>query len=200
VVELRREKLEERCKLTPEIFEASKMLEDEFIYANKVGQILSYLSMALKINENNRILVELDTRDELDTMQVIVCTYDHVGLLRKICGALASLGYNIKWAQIYTMHNDITIDNILVDNPFAGSKIPESKKELLVNRIIATINGETDIEKMLEKSSSSILVQPKLVSKKAKIIFDNQVSSQYTVNRHICAGQTGTALQHTGRV
>ncbi|MGE4267361.1 MAG: [protein-PII] uridylyltransferase [Deferribacterales bacterium] len=181
VVKLRREKLEERCKLTPEIYEASKTLDEEFIYANKAGQIISYLSMALKINENNRIIVEVDTREELDTMQILVCTYDHVGLLRKICGALASLGYNIKWAQIYTMNNDITIDNILVDNPFAGSKIPDSKKELLINRIIDTINGATDIEKLLERSSNSILAQPKLMSKKEKITFDNEVSSQYTV-------------------
>ncbi len=181
VVLRRREKLEERCKLTPEIFEASKMLDDEYVFATKVSHIISYLTMASKISQENPIEIELDTREELDTMQIIVCTYDSVGLLRKICGALSSLGYNIKWAQIYTLHNNITVDSILVDNPFAGSKIPEPKKTLLKERIIGTITGEADIEKLLEKSSNSLLIQNRYMSKKEKIEFDNDVSSQYTV-------------------
>lgn len=181
VVQRRREKLEERCKLTPDILEASKMLDDEYVFATKVSHIISYLSMALKITAETPIVIEVDTREELDTMQIIVCTHDRVGLLRSICGALSSLGYNIKWAQIYTLHNNITVDSILVDNPFAGSKIPDAKKTILIERIRNTINGEADIEKLLEKSSNSLLAQNRYVSKKEKIEFDNDVSSQYTV-------------------
>lgn len=181
VVDRQREKLAERCKAMPELLDTISNLDEEFIYTTKAGNIISYLSMAVKINEDNKIEIEVDPREDLSTMQIIVCTYDRVGLLRSICGALASLGYNIKWAQIYTLPNNITVDSIIVDNPFAGSKIPEAKRDLLIKRIVSTINGEADIDQLLEKSSNSILSQTKFVSKKEKIVFDNNVSSQYTV-------------------
>jgi [protein-PII] uridylyltransferase len=182
VVSRRKVKLAERCKNMPEIYEMVKTLDEEYIYSNKAVHIIRYLNMAHNITKENDIIVELDIREELDTIEVVVCARDHVGLLRKICGALASLGYNIKWAQIYTLENDITIDNILIGNPYAGSKFPEIKQEAIKKRIIDTIKDEVDVEKLIDQSSNSILAPNKTIfSKKDKILFDNEISSQYTV-------------------
>jgi len=182
VINRRKERLKERCKNMPDILELSHTLDEEYIYSNKAVHIIRYLSMAQSIDKDNDIVVEVDIREEFNTMEVVVCTHDHVGLLKKICGALASLGHNIKWAQIYTLENNITIDNILIDNPYTGSYMPESKQEAIKERIAKIIRDETDIEELIDKSSSSILNSNTVdFSKKDKIMFDNEVSSQYTV-------------------
>lgn len=181
VVNRRRKKLEERCKNMPEIYEASLTLDDEYVYSTKAAHIIRYLQMAEQVTDENDVVVELDAREELDTIEVIVCARDRVGLLSSICGALASLSYNIKWAKIYTLENNITVDNIMIDNPFAGRKMPEAKKELLKQRITDTIRDSRGIEKQIIQTVSPIKTTAQVFSKKDKIVFDNDVSTQYTV-------------------
>jgi len=181
VLNRRRKKLEERCKNMPEILEDSKMLDDEYLYTTKAVHIIRYLEIARRVQSENDIVVELDLREDIDTIEVIVCATDRVGLLSRICGALTSLSYNIKWARIYTLENNITLDNIMIDNPFNGKKMPDLKQETLKQRIIETIIDSKNIERQIIQSISPIKSQTALFTKKAKIVFDNDVSSQYTV-------------------
>ncbi|PLX66820.1 MAG: [protein-PII] uridylyltransferase [Denitrovibrio sp.] len=180
VLKRRRKKLEERCKNMPEIFEQSKTLDDEYVYSTKAVHIIRYLQLASEV-EGDNIIVELDIRDDMHTIEVIVCTKDRVGLLSRICGALTSLSYNIKWAKIFTLENDITIDNILIDNPFAGRKMPTEKQDILKQRIIDTIKDTKDIVRQINQSESILKTQSNVFAKKDKIVFDNEVSTQYTV-------------------
>ncbi len=106
----------------PEILEQSKTLDDEYVYSTKAVHIIRYLQLAQQVEDYDDIVVELDTREDMNSIEVIVCARDRVGLLSRVCGAITSLSYNIKWAKIYTLENDITIDNILIGNPFFRDK------------------------------------------------------------------------------
>jgi len=181
VVDRRRQKLEERLKARPEIFELSKTIDDEYLYSTKAVHIIRYLGMAENVSDQNDVVIEIDQRSELDTIEVIVCAKDRPGLLSRICGALSSFAYNIKWAKIYTLENNITIDNILIDNPFAGRKMPETKQESLKQRIVETIKDNKDIAEQINQSGSPLKKPAQVFSKKDKIVFDNDVSSNYTV-------------------
>lgn len=181
VVQRRRKKIEERCKNMPEIYEDSLTIDDEYVYSSKAFLIIRYLELARMVSDDNDIVVEIDQREDMDTIEVIVCTRDKVGLLSRICGALSSLSYNIKWAKIYTLANNLTIDNIMIDNPFAGKKMPEAKQEALKQRIKDTIKDNSNIEKLITQTRSVIKPQTPVFSKKNKIVFDNDVSTQYTV-------------------
>jgi [protein-PII] uridylyltransferase len=182
VLNRRRQKLLERCKHMPEILEASKALDDEYVFSTKAVHIIRYLQLAKTVEETNEIQVEIEPRDELNSIEVIVCAHDRVGLLSRVCGALSSLAYNIKWAKIYTLDNNITIDNIIIDNPFTGQNMPERKKQLIVDRIIETILDTTNIVKQINQSESTLKTPTSQVfAKKDKIVFDNDISSNYTV-------------------
>ncbi|PLX69171.1 MAG: [protein-PII] uridylyltransferase [Denitrovibrio sp.] len=181
VVKRRRVKLEERTRQLPDIFELSKTIDDEYIYSTKAVHIIRYLQMAQNVNDENDIFVELDIREGLNAIEVIVCAKDRPRLLGRICGALTSLSYNIKWAKIYTLENNITIDNIIIDNPFSGKKMPDVKQEALKNRIIETVKDTKDIQKQIQQSESTIKSPTQVFAKKDKIVFDNEVSTQYTV-------------------
>lgn len=181
VVARRRKKIEERCKNLPEILETSLTIDDEYLYSTKAVHVIRYLELAQMVKNEQDIIVELDTREDMNTIEVIVCTRDKVGLLSKICGALASLTYNIKWAKIYTLDSNVTIDNIMIDNPFSGKKMPEAKQEALKQRIKETILDNRNIEKQITQTESPIKSLTPVFSKKNKIVFDNDVSTQYTV-------------------
>jgi len=181
VIKRRRQKLAERCKNMPEIFAMSETIDDEYLYSTKAFHIIRYLLLAESVHTNNDIVVEIDAREELNTIEVIVCAKDRSGLLSDICGALTSLTYNIKWAKIYTMDNDVTIDNIMIENPFAGRKMPDSKKEALKARIASTIRDGKDIGRQIIQSESPIKGPTQVFAKKDKIVFDNDVSTNYTV-------------------
>ena len=181
VLKRRRNKLKERCKNLPEIFADSLTLDDEYVYSTKAVHIIRYLQLAREVENDEHIVVELDIREDLNSIEVIVCAEDRVGLLSRICGALSSLTYNIKWAKIYTLDNNITIDNILIDNPFSGSKMPESKQNTLKQRIIETVKDTKDIVRQINQSESSLKSTSQFFVKKDKIVFDNEVSSQYTI-------------------
>jgi len=181
VVNRRRKKMEERCKMMPEILEASAMFDDEYVFSTKAVHMIRYLQMAQNVKDDKDVIVELDIRDDLNTIEVIVCAKDRVGLLSRVCGAITSLTYNIKWAKIYTLDNNITIDNIMIDNPYSGRKMPASKQDVLKNRIIETINDTSNIVRQITQSESSIKTPANIFVKKDKIEFDNEVSTQYTV-------------------
>jgi [protein-PII] uridylyltransferase len=181
VVARRRKKIEERCKNMPHIYEASKSFDDEYVFSSKAAYIIRYLQMAEQVKTDTDIVVEVDAREELDTIEITVCTMDRVGLLSRVCGALTSLSYNIKWAKIYTLENNQIIDNLMIDNPFAGRKMPEEKQELLKNRIKETILDNRNIQNQINQTASIIKPQTSVFAKKNKIVFDNDVSSQYTV-------------------
>lgn len=181
VVARRRQKVAERCKNIPEILAASEKLDDEYVYSTKAFEIIRYLQLAENVHSDDDIVVEIDAREELDTIELIVCAKDRPALLSDICGALSSFSYNIKWAKIYTMENDVTIDNIMIANPFSGRKMPEDKQESLKKRIINTIKDGRDIKRQITQSESSIKGPAQVFIKKDKIVFDNDVSTNYTI-------------------
>jgi len=181
VIRRRRQKIAERCKNMPDIQAMADTIDDEYLYSTKAFLLIRYLLLAEAVHTDNDIVVEIDAREEMDSIEVIVCAKDRSGLLSDICGALSSLTYNIKWAKIYTMQNDVTIDNIIIANPFAGRKMPDAKRETLKNRIINTIKDGRDIERQIIQTSSPIKGPVPVFVKKDKIVFDNDVSSNYTV-------------------
>jgi len=59
--------------------------------------------------------------------------------------------------------------------------MPDAKQESLKNRIIETVKDTKNIQKQIKQSESPIKTQTQVFAKKDKIVFDNEVSSQYTV-------------------
>jgi [protein-PII] uridylyltransferase len=181
VIARRRQKIAERCKNMPEIQAMADSLDDEYLYSSKAFRIIRYLQMAQDVVTDDDIVVEIDSVEEVNSIEVIVCAKDRGGLLSDICGAITSMTYNIKWAKIYTMDNRVTIDNIIIDNPFSGVKMPSEKQASLKERIIATIKDGKDIQRQIIQSESSLKGPAQVFAKKDKIVFDNDVSSNCTV-------------------
>jgi len=181
IVQRKSEKLSERIGKDEEKQKIIAGLDEEYIYSNDVKHMMRDIELALKAASLDTILVEVEEDFNLKAIEITVCAHDYVGLLRRVAGALASLGYNILLAKINTLGGNVAIDTLIVNNPFNSKEIPEEKRAKIVSRIKDAVTGGFDIAEGLERSSSEFNAPKDLGKKKTKIVFDNDVSSRYTV-------------------
>ncbi|WP_022852282.1 [protein-PII] uridylyltransferase [Limisalsivibrio acetivorans] len=182
IVLRKREKIADRLEKEPHLQEVAAGLDDEFLYSNAVGHIVRYIHQAERVSDDNPIEVELEHRNDLRGIEITLCTRDFAGVLRRMAGALSSLGLNILWAQIYTLPNGIAIDTLMVDNPWNSTDNVEEKEKNMIKRVMDAVAGNIDIHETLKsKSSYAVPKTSPSFSKKDKVVFDNEMSHQYTI-------------------
>lgn len=180
VVEIKRKKLFDRTENNETLSDMIKTVDDEYIYSNKVSHVIRFMNMASSIKFTDQVIVEIDIDENLNSILVDVSAFDFMGLFSRLAGALASLDYNILWAQAYTFKNNIAVDRIIVENKYGG-EVPELKKKAITERVTESVLGHIDLDEKLEKSAKSFATIKSAGRKKSKIEFDNNVSSLYTV-------------------
>lgn len=182
VVMRKREKLLERAGEDEELYELAKSIDDELLLTNSVGHILRLLHLAVKVKNSHDVIIETELLENLGGIEISVCTQDFAGVLRRMAGALSSLGLNIMWAQINTLANNITIDKLIVQNPWNDKDSIEEKCDNMVKRVREAVLGTFDIDRALcSKRVYQSKKSPAALFRKDKVIFDNEISGQYTI-------------------
>jgi len=183
VVARKKRKISERYENRDFVSYALNSMDDEYVYSNKLKHIYRHLGMILQLSTVNNVVVISEKRDDLKCVEFTVCTYDFIGLLRKLAGVFSLYDMNILGAQIYTFDNNIAIDTIQVSNLKEHTEIIDEKSSKIQETIKKVINHELEIDKMLEEKTESFLSGgKKSVTKQAnKIVFDNDISTLYTV-------------------
>lgn len=180
VVEDKKKRVYERICENPVYVKTFNMLEDDYIFSNKIKHIVRHIKMASELQENIS-LVEYEIRRDFNAVTIMICTKDKIGLLKKLAGAISYFGLNILGAQIYTFGKNIAVDTFQVsleNMDLTNIDTTISKLKSLIDEVLI---DKKDIDTLLENRSSRFLVKkvPKHLSH--KVVIDNNISSQYSV-------------------
>lgn len=180
IVELKRKKLFER--ISDDIIRGFiDKLDSEYIFTYKVKHIIRHLNMIKRLNPDVKVLTDFYVREDLNCLEFNICTYDFLGLLKKLSGVFAYYGLNILGAQIFTFDNNIVIDTIQIVSPNDSANNLLKKGEQIESTIRDVICNKIAVEDLVKKTYSPLFKKkiPKEIKKKVE--FDNEISSNYTV-------------------
>jgi [protein-PII] uridylyltransferase len=183
IVERKRIKITERYDDKDFVAYALESMDDEYVYSNKLKHIYRHLGMIQKLSAVNNVIIFSEKRDDLKCVEFTICTYDFIGLLRKLAGVFSLYEFNILGAQINTFSNNIAIDTIQVSNEKEHTDFIDEKSAEVEKTIKKAIDHQLDIESLLEiKSKRNFFTRQRSVTPvPSKIEFDNDISSTYTV-------------------
>jgi len=106
---------------------------------------------------------------------------DQRGLFAKIAGTLSVNGINILNATIATSVDGVALDTFYV-NYLGKSLEGDDKKERVLQDLSAVLRGETTVEQLVAERKIARFVREKVSRyRPTKVVFDNSVSSRYTV-------------------
>jgi len=182
IVAAKRSRIKDRVGSNVLMLNMVDSLDDEYIFSNKINHIIRHLDMTIRLNEENRKIIYGEIRDDLNCYEITICTFDSIGLLKKVSGVLASFNINILGAQIYTLNRTIAIDKIQVNMNEESLEYINELFPAIQNRIIDVLYGKLSVESLLSKSTGNIYsVKRKLFKINRKIEFDNITSPIFTI-------------------
>ncbi|MCB4205336.1 [protein-PII] uridylyltransferase [Deferribacterales bacterium Es71-Z0220] len=181
IVESKKKRLLERVAGDAELLSIFSILEDDYIFSNKIKHIHRHIKMASSLKDNIS-LVEYAVRKDIHAINIMVCTKDKAGILKKLVGAIAYMGFNILGAQIYTFGKNIAVDTFQVSLENVDLEQVEATMDRLKSTIDSILLSKKDIDSLLQKSRANIFGKKKLQHHlNSKVNLDNEISSQYSV-------------------
>ncbi len=122
----------------------------------------------------------LDTPDS-GASELIIVWNDQRGLFAKIAGTLSANGINIHNASISTSIDGVALDVFYVT--YMGKSLAgDAKIERLLQDLAAVLRGEATVEQLLAERKIARFVRDKVAKyRPTRVVFDNSVSSRYTV-------------------
>lgn len=156
-------------------------MDKEYIYSNNIKTIKSHLNLLTDVSTNNAIKILIKVKSDINCLDVTICTYDYIGLLRDIAAAFLSFNFNILNAEVNTLSNGMTVDTFLV-----------SKNDVSIEEVTPSIQyiQETLKDLIAGNINPYILLKEKLVERfekkritdvKSTVEFDNKLSENYTI-------------------
>lgn len=181
IVETKKRKLIDRAGNNILILNMIQALDDDYIFTNKVKHIIRHLEMAIQLNEQHRNITYGEIRNDLNCYEITICTYDSIGLLKKLAWVLASFNLNILGAQIYTLNRTIAIDKIQIIKENETLDDIHQQFPFIEGRIKNVLAGKISVDDLLAKIGRNIYAKKKLFKVNRKVEFDNITSPLYTI-------------------
>ena len=127
--------------------------------------------------------------------EVVVCTWDRLGLLAKIAGSFAAMGLNIVRADIYTRADNVVLDIFQVcDEQFrhiqAISRLRQME-HLLTVALSPGGDGDSALHTWMQHASGPSATDRATSAKTSMVVIDNERSDDYTVLEILAADRVG---------
>ncbi|KAA0258677.1 [protein-PII] uridylyltransferase [Deferribacter autotrophicus] len=180
IVDIKRRKLYER--ITDNILKSMiNKLDSEYIFTYKVKHIIRHLQMIKRLTPDTKVIISHNIREDLNCLEFSICTYDFLGLLKKLSGVFAYFGLNILGAQIFTFNNNIVMDTIQVSSSKEPLNFIAKKCDKISETIRDAITNKISVDALIKKAPAPFFKKkiPKAINK--KVVFDNEISSVFTV-------------------
>lgn len=156
------------------------MLSPRYLLYVPYEQILDHVRLYDQLGDKPFVwnIVE---EPESETRTVTICAKDFPGLFSKIAGTFAVNGIDVLDARIFTWLNDIALDIFRVNPPpdqlFEAEKWEKARKDLE-----KVLSGSLDLSSALkEKRLVYGSPKPKVGSRGARVVIDNDTSSFFTI-------------------
>ncbi|MBI5419729.1 MAG: [protein-PII] uridylyltransferase [Deltaproteobacteria bacterium] len=178
----RREQVREWLAAFPrqEVDRYLSRFDDRYFLGTPDGRFESHLRLLSGFDGTAPRIEAVDFPDSGASELIIVWT-DQRGLFAKIAGTLSANGINILNATISTSVDGIALDTFYVT--YMGRSLKgDAKKERVLQDLSAVLLGETTVEQLLAERKIARFVREKVTKyRPTKVVFDNSVSSKYTV-------------------
>jgi [protein-PII] uridylyltransferase len=164
--------------------EAGRFLDrfdDRYFLATPDARFADHLRFLTAFDGRTPLVEVIDSPASGASEVVIVCP-DQRGLFAKIAGTLSANMVNILNASINTSRDGVALDTFYVT--YMGRSLEgEPKKERVTADLIAVLGGEADVEALIAERKGIRFVREKVVARyrPTRVVFDNSVSSRYTV-------------------
>lgn len=158
-----------------------QIMDSDYIYSNNLETIISHLKILTEVTSDNSIKISIKVKKDLNCLDVTICTYDYLGLLRNISAAFLSFNLNILKAEVNTLENGLTVDNFQVtksENPI-DEVVPLIKD--IQNTLKNLISGNIDPYMIVKEKLTERFEKRKITDIKNNVEFDNNLSENYTI-------------------
>lgn len=127
--------------------------------------------------------------------EVVVCTWDRLGLLAKIAGSFAAVGLNIVRADIYTRADNVVLDIFQVCDEQVRHVQDISRlkqmEHLLTIALSPNSSGEHALRTWMQHASEPSTADLAKSAKTPMVMIDNERSDDYTVLEILAADRVG---------
>jgi len=125
--------------------------------------------------------IEAADHPESAASELIILWNDQRGLFSKIAGTLSANGINILNASIATSIDGVALDIFHVS--YMGRSLAQDvKKERVLSDLSVVLLGESTVEQLMAERKIARFVREKVAKyRPTRVVFDNQVSSRYTI-------------------
>lgn len=157
-------------------------LTTRYLLSYRSWEIATHLRLALGRGRKS-LALGIEQNPAGDHTEVTLATLDCPGLFSFVAGVLAAHNINILGAQIHTRKSGEILD-ILQVNSATGTPVADPQKWARVEQdLAAAIEGRLDVAELVAKRQPpEILTAGRLQTQRPnKVLFDNDVSENYTV-------------------
>ncbi|MEQ8820764.1 MAG: [protein-PII] uridylyltransferase [Sumerlaeia bacterium] len=128
----------------PSVEEFLRALPERYRRFTPPHQVAMHMRMAQKVCEAEPVNWVLEPVEGCNYAMLTCLSLDAPGLFRHICGALASRGYNILSAQIYTSRNGLCVDVFQIQGQDRQPPRDSSALDRLRTRLNQVLRGERE--------------------------------------------------------
>jgi len=178
----RRDQIREWLKAHPadEVEGFIAQVDDRYVLATPDGRFAEHFRLLAMFNGQAPIVETIDSPESGTTEFIVVCP-DQRGLFARIAGTLSANGVNILNASISTTLDGVALDTFYV-NSRGKSLEGDPKKQRVVADLLRVIRGEVDVSALIADPKVGKFVRDKVPRyRPTRVVFDNSVSSRYTV-------------------
>lgn len=173
-------------------------MQQRYLRSVPPDDVVLHMAMVDQLSSDNRISYRLNQFED-NNPEITFVARSAPGLFSNLCGALASKGFNIQFAQIYTATSGEAIDIFQVT-------IPEQLKdrvEEILDRICERMNrslksGTKERWTDLIDKSPVLITQDRLDKNPPKVIIDNDSNPDSTIIEIHCPDRPGLLSEIAG--
>jgi [protein-PII] uridylyltransferase len=178
----RREQVREWLSAFPreEVGRYLSRFDDRYFLGTPDGRFSDHLRLLSGFDGTAPRIESVDFK-ESGASELIIVWNDERGLFARIAGTLSANGINILNATIATSVDGVALDTFYVS--YMGKSMQgDPKKNRVLQDLSAVLRGETTVEQLMSERKIARFVREKVSRyRPTRVVFDNSVSSRYTV-------------------
>lgn len=177
-IETRDSRLETRDKLESFI----ENVPERYLISTPIETIAKQFNLALQLNQDNMIVWEIVDNEKMNLTEILVTTYDKVGIFYSIVGLLSSKELNINSAQTFTSKDGTAIISFQVTD-LNMNKLPYGfRLERIREELNSILQGKKKIEDVYQPNLKMQNVHPeRLKIASTRVDINNTDSTTHTI-------------------
>ncbi len=134
-------------------------LPQRYLLSFSPEQVISHFEMANRLRNDP---VQLSLRQAREQHELTVVTKDRPGLFSRLAGILYGWGMDITKASALSNEAGVIVDSLFFKDRFRTLELNPSERERFKRSVIAILNGESPLERLLEPRLRADTKPPKL--------------------------------------